>query len=201
MYLGGSSIVVTRDTCLSVSVVGLQDLSQSDAGFNPEVGSVQHLLPERHLLAHSIHPGCRAASVLAGAQVETDPTEEVLLAHPVVVPDSHLQASVGQVLDTEVVPSHGLIPPRTGRLPADSSLLFALLMVGQQVAEMMTILAKILMMASLLGLCDAGTQSNFLLNFLPCAIRIRQCGPAGNRKILCLCNLHHQSSFSFLAEL
>ena len=62
------------------------------AALHPEVGPVQHLLPEGDLLPLAVHPGHRPALVLARAQVEAASTQEVLhLAHAVVVPDGNLE--------------------------------------------------------------------------------------------------------------
>ena len=38
---------------------------EADAGLHPEVGSLQHLLPQGHLLPHRVHPAAGAAAVFS----------------------------------------------------------------------------------------------------------------------------------------
>ena len=61
------------------------------------------------------------------------------MAKPVVIPDSELQASVGDILDGEVVPADGLLPSWTGGSPADGCLLLPpARLTREQVAENIT---------------------------------------------------------------
>ena len=48
-----------------LSGVGVQDGPEADAGLDPEVGSVQHLLPQGHLLPHRVHPARRSARMFS----------------------------------------------------------------------------------------------------------------------------------------
>lgn len=45
------------------------------------------------------------------------------MSKPIMVPNSELQASVGDILDGEVVPTDGLLPSGAGGPPTDASLL------------------------------------------------------------------------------
>ena len=49
---------------------GVQTGSETNASFHPEVWPVEHLLPERNLLARSVHPGNISTQVPAGSKVE-----------------------------------------------------------------------------------------------------------------------------------
>ena len=45
--------------------VWLQMLSEADAGLNPKVGSVQHLLPQSHLFTNCVHPTAWSSTMLS----------------------------------------------------------------------------------------------------------------------------------------
>ena len=45
--------------------VWLQMLSEADAGLHPEVGSVQHLLPQSHFFTNCVHPTARSSTMLS----------------------------------------------------------------------------------------------------------------------------------------
>ena len=85
------------------------------------------------------------------SKIKSCPSQEVLVSKPVVVPDSELQASVGDILDGEVVPADGLLPPRAGGPPADGCLLLPpAWLTRQQVAENKTMRWKTLKCSSYL---------------------------------------------------
>ena len=58
----------------------VQAWPESDTSLHPEVGPVQHLLPQRDLLPRPVHPGNRATEVAAGTKVEPDRVEKLTFA-------------------------------------------------------------------------------------------------------------------------
>ena len=60
----------------------VQAWPESDAALHPEVGPVQHLLPQWDLLPRPVHPGNRATEVAAGTKVEPDRVEKVTFTNP-----------------------------------------------------------------------------------------------------------------------
>ena len=58
-------------------------------------------------------------------EIKSRSSQEILVSKPVVVPDCQLQTSVCDVLNGEVIPANGLLPPRAGGSSANSCLLLA----------------------------------------------------------------------------
>ena len=109
--------------------------AERHGALHPEVGPLQHLLPEGDLLARGVHPGGGLPAVLAHAEVEADPAEHLVVAEPVVVPDRHLQAAVGQLRQGDVLVAQGVLPLGVLRAPAHGRLLLgALGAIGEEVA-------------------------------------------------------------------
>ena len=86
---------------------------------------------------------CRVISVIPPtcAKVQSDSPQEVLVPHPVVVPDGELEAPVCQVLHAELLPGEGLVPPGRGRLPTHSSLLLPTTVTGQQISAIILLIS------------------------------------------------------------
>ena len=70
------------------------------------------------------------------SQIKSCSSQEILVSKPIMVPNSELQTSVGDILDGEVVPTDGLLPSGAGGPSTDASLLLpSAWLTWQQVAE------------------------------------------------------------------
>ena len=107
-------VTLLKATCgeKSLDGPGVQTGPETNASFHPEVWPVEHLLPERNLLARPVHPGNISTQVPAGPKVEPKnrknlmnikwnwskkeapcSSKEILgLPDPVVIPDCKLKA-------------------------------------------------------------------------------------------------------------
>merc|ERR1740123_2931817 len=65
-------VTLLKATCgeKSLDRPGVQTGPETNASFHPEVWPVEHLLPERNLLARPVHPGNIATQVTAGPKIE-----------------------------------------------------------------------------------------------------------------------------------
>ena len=65
-------VTLLKATCGEKSLYrpGVQTGPETNASFHPEVWPVEHLLPERNLLACPVHPGNISTQVTAGSKVE-----------------------------------------------------------------------------------------------------------------------------------
>ena len=88
------------------------------------------------------------------SKIESDASKEVLVAHPVVVPDGQLQAPVRKVLHAKLLPGEGLVPPWRRRLPTHPGLLLATTVTRQQISGI--ILSISLSLIGVVVVCNGG---------------------------------------------